>query len=198
MAELAASAFAAMSAATAATAGTAAAAAVPAASWLAGTTVATAGGLTASLAPVSSTLAALQGAATIASMVSTVVGGALAYRQSSDQARFASLDAEGARIDGEEKALRIRRETVQKVAAARVAYAGSGLDISGAGAIEDSLAAQSEFEQGLTTDAAEYARARGAAAAGQIRARGASGLIGAAGKLVGTGLDHRISIARQG
>ena len=195
MAELAASAFAAMSSAFT---GTAATAATSTSSWLAGTTVSTAGGLTASLAPTSTALSALQGAATIASMASTLVGGGMAYAQSREQARFAALDAEGARLEGEEKALRIRRETVQKIGAARVAYAGSGLDISGAGAIEDSLQNESQFEQGLAMTAADYARARGLAAASQIRERGTSSLIGAAAKAFGTKLDYKISLARRG
>lgn len=194
MAELAASALAAAGA-SAAAAGTTAASV---GSWLAGTTVTTAAGVTTALAPAASTLTALQGLATVGSMTASLLGGLATWRQSADQARFAELDASGAKLDAEEKALRIQRETLQKVGASRVAFAASGLDVSGSAPIEASLASQSDYEQDLVRTAGDYAAAKSMANAEQYRSRGAAGMIAAAGKAAGAGLDYKISIARRG
>lgn len=191
MAELAVSAF-------AAAAGSAGAAAGSIGSWLAGTTVTTAAGVTSALAPASGMLSALQGAATITSMASTLLGGVMSYRQSEAQARFADLDAEGARLESEEKALRIRREAVQKVGAARVAAAASGLDLSSAGAIEGAIGDDAEFAIGSALDAGAYQTAKARANASQIRSRGSASLGTAAARALGTGRDYGISIARRG
>ena len=195
MAELAASAFAA--AASSAAAGSAAAAG-SIGSWLAGTTVTTAAGVTSALAPASGMLSALQGAATITSMASTLLGGAMAYRQSQDQAMFADLDAEGARLESEERALRIRRETVQKIGAARVAGAASGLDLSSTGAIEGAIGDDAEYQIGAALDAGAYQTAKARANSSQIRTRGSASLATSAARALGTGLDYGISIARRG
>ena len=201
MAELAASAMAASGAAAAGSAATAgsAAAASSIGSWLAGTTVTTAAGATTALAaPTSTALTALQGGLTLASMASSLMGGAMAYRQSKDQAMFADIDANGAAIAAEEKATRIRREELQRIAATRVAYAASGVDIASAAPTEDAIASQSDFEQGLALDSGAIAKSRGLAAAQQIRSQGTSRLVSAASKALGSKLDDKIDIARRG
>lgn len=191
MAELAASAF-------AAAAGSGAAAAGSIGSWLAGTTVTTAAGVTSALAPASGMLTALQGAATIASMASSLIGGAMAYKQSQSAASFAELDAKAAQLESEQRALQIRRETVQRIGAGRVAAAASGLDISSGGAIEQALGDNSDYQIGLVRDAGNLQAAKSMAAADGYRSRGDASLITAAGKALGAGLDYGISIARRG
>jgi hypothetical protein len=191
MAELALSAFAA--------AGTASAtAATSAAAWAAGTTITTAAGATSSLIGSSAALGTLGTIASVGSMVATLVGGYASYRQASDSARVAELNADGARLEADEKALRIRRELVQKVGSARVAFAGSGADISSGQAIEDGYRHEAEFETSLARTGGEIAAASGRAQAAQSRARGSFALAEAAGRAGGAYAQNRISLERRG
>lgn len=183
MAELAISAFAAMATAGTAVAGTAAAGA------------ATATGLAAAGA---GTLGTLQTVATIGSMVSTLAGGFMAYRESQGQAKFASLNAEADRLAAEERSLRIRRQYVEKVGQNRVAFAASGLDISSGAAIEGALSSSAQFETDLARTSGQMAAAAGEAQAASYRNQGVSKLVAAAGKAGGSWLDLRIDQARRG
>lgn len=190
MAELAATLFAAMgTTATAATATTAATAATGAIT--AGSTAAVGAGL-------SSTLGTLGTVATIGSMASAILGGAFAYRQAQDQAKVADLGAESARLASEEQALRIRREMVQKVGAARVAFAGSGLDISSASNIEAGYRNEANFEIGLARAGGDIQAAGQRMQAAQYRTRGYASLVDAAARATGAAVDNKISIARRG
>jgi len=130
--------------------------------------------------------------------VSTLLGGYMALRQGQDQAKFASLDAERSNIDAAERTLRIRRETVEKIGATRVAFAGSGLDISSAGAIEGGLEDQSDFEQDLARSAGRYGAARGRANAANIESQGVAGMISAGGRSFSQLADGYLSSARRG
>lgn len=190
--ELAATAFAAL-----ASSGTAAAA-TTAGSWLAGTTITTAAGVTSSLAATSGVLGTLSTVATVASGVSSIVGGYMAYRQAQGQADVAELNAGQARLDAEEKGLRIRRELVQKVGAARVAFAGSGLDISSAQAIEQGYRAEADFETSLARTSGTMAAAGQRMAAAGYRARGVSAMIEGLGRAGAGYARDEISIARRG
>lgn len=198
MAELAAAAFAAISSAFT-TAAPAAASAASAASWAAGTTITTAAGVTTSLAGASSgVLSALQTVASIGSAASMLFGGVSAYQQSQAQAMFGALDAESERLQAREQSLRIRREMVQKVGAARVGFAASGLDVSSADAIEASLASEATFETGLADAGGRYRAAGGQATANSYRQRGTSRLISAAVGALGQGARLGLDIANRG
>jgi hypothetical protein len=189
--ELAATAFAAMAAS-----GTAAAATSTAA-WAAGTTITTAAGATSSLLG-SSMLGALSTGLTVASAASTLVGGFMAYRQSNQQADMAELNAESARIESEERALRIRRELVQKTGAARVAFAGAGLSLSSGAAIEQGYRNEAESEIRLVRAGGRIAAAGHEMGAAQYRSRGWASLVESAGRVAAGGMQQGISIARRG
>lgn len=148
--------------------------------------------------PSSKSLGALQGLVTNLSMTSQMLSGGVAFGESIGRSRFAHLDAEGARLDAERKSLDIAREMTQKIGAARVAFAGSGLDVSSGADIEASLRSQSAFEQKLAQNAGEFAAAKSNAAADIYAQKGYSSLLLAATKALGTGLDARISEARRG
>lgn len=194
-----------------AAAGTAAAGAGAAASsalaWGLGTTVTTAAGVTSglgagSLAALagagSSALGVLQGVATASSMVSTLVGGVGKFIQGGQQADMAELQGKSDYLASEEEALRIRQDLVKKVGQARVAFAASGLDISSAGAVENDLTNQADFET-------QMAEANGQSRLLQSRMRAqayrtgadfdlAGSVLKAGGQLAGYGLD----IAKRG
>jgi hypothetical protein len=190
VAELAISAFAAMGTATAgaaATAGTTAAA-----------TAATAGTAAATAGTLASTLGTLQTVMTVGGAVASLVGAFAGNQDVQTQAQFVRLDAEGDRLSAEEKATRIRREYVQRVGATRVAFAGSGVDISGADAIEESLGQQANDEIGFVRSSARYNSAGAAIRASNIESQGRSKLVSAAFKSGGQLLDTGISIANRG
>lgn len=204
MAELALSAFAALAtggagaglgaagtAAAVSSATAAGASGLAAAGWAAGTTVTAAGAA-------SGALSTLSTVATVASMASTLIGGYGAFRQSESQAAMAELNASAARLEAEEKAVRIRREYVQKVGAARVAFAGSGLDISSGAAIEGGYAAEKDFETALARSGGEIAAAGYGMDAASARSRGRMSLVQAAARSAGAFGQDRISIARRG
>ncbi len=184
--ELMASVFAA-SAATAATAG--------GATTLAAT--AGAGGFGAAAAG-SGILGGLSTAFSVGSAVSSILAGVAGYRTSRDQAALADLNAESARLESEEKALRIRRELVQKVGAARVAFAGSGLDISSGQEIERGYRSEADFETRLAGLGGEINAAGQRMVGAQYRTRSLASLIEAGGRAAGTLLDNKISTIRRG
>lgn len=190
--ELALSAFAA-----AGTAG-AAAASTSAAAWAAGTTITTAAGVTSSLAAGASALGTLSTVATVGSAVATIIGGALGYQQSQQQADVAEMNAMAAETEAAERSLRIRREMVQKVGAARVAFAGSGLDISSGQAIEAGYKSEADFETSLARSGGQIAAASGRATAASYRTRSYASLVDAAAKAGGSLANNNISIARRG
>lgn len=184
-----------------------AAAAAGASAAAAGTTAfTTAAAGTAFLAPlvttvtpaVSGVLGTLSTVATVGSMAASILGGVATYNQSMGQAAIADLNAEGARIEAQEKSLRIRRELAQKTGQARVAFAGSGLDISSASAIESGYRSEADFEIGLARTGGEIGAAGQRMQAAAYRTRGFSGLVDAAAKAGGAYVNNSISIARRG
>jgi hypothetical protein len=193
VAELAATAFAAL-----ASSGTAAAASTTAASWLAGTTVTTAAGVTSSLAATSGTLGALSTGLTVASAASALIGGYMSYQQANFQADAAQLNADQARLESEEKALRIRREQVQKVGQARVAFAGSGLDISSGAAIEAGYGREAAFETGLARTSGEIGAGSAGMQAAALRSRGTASLVEGGVRAAGSYARDRITVGRRG
>ena len=192
MAELALSALAAAGTAGAASAGSIGA------GLAASTTITTAAGVTTALGATSGLFGTLGTVATVGSMAASILGGAMAWRQSESQAAVAELNAEGAKLEASEKALRIRREAVIKVGQARVAFAGSGLDISSGSAIEAGYNAERDFEVGLAKSAGELGAASNRMQAESYRSRGRASLIDAATKAGGAYVNNAISIARRG
>jgi hypothetical protein len=168
--------------------GTAATAATSAASWAAGTPITTAAGVTSSLSSAaglgSTALSILEGAASAASVLATVAGGVSANAEAKMQASAAELQAR-------EQALRIQREELEKIGAARVAFAASGVSLASGAQVENALERDSLFEQNLV-------RSSGSVQASQIRLRGRGSLVAAAGKAAGTVADTSISLARRG
>lgn len=143
-------------------------------------------------------LGGLSTALSIGSAITTILGGVAGYQNSQAQSKIASLNADAAQLEAEEKALRIRREYVQKVGAARVAFAGSGLDISSAAAIEAGYGNEADFETSLALNGGRIRQASGEIQADTYRRRGIAGLAEAATKAGGVLLDNKISIARRG
>lgn len=181
----------------AAGAGTAAAA-TSAAAWAAGTTVTTAAGVTSGLGAASGALSVLQGVATAASMASTLVGGLSAAGSAATNASLAKLQGEADYVASEQAALRIRRDAVQKIGAARVAFAGSGLDISSADGVVGDINAQANFETSVEMNNAKLRTATAAAKARAYKMQGGMDLLGAAAKAAGQGAQFGIDIANRG
>lgn len=169
--------------------GSTAAGAASAATWAAGTTVTSAG---------ASALSVLQGLATVGSMTATAIGGIGALASGLAASEQAKLQGEAAYVESQDRANRIRRELVQKVGDARVAFAASGLDISSAAAVERDLRSQSAYEteierlNGLSRQAQARSRVR------QLRTGAYMDLAGAATRAGGQYLDYRIDIAQRG
>lgn len=192
MAELAIGLFAALG-----SAGTAAAGAASAATWA--TTVTTAAGVTSTVAAGASTaLSVLQGVATAGSILSSLAGGLSAFSEAQTNAELARLQGNQEVLASEEHALRIKREMVQKVGAARVAFAASGLDISSSREVERDLEAQAQFETGIERQNTRIRRAQALARAGQLQTSGTMSLIASGAKALTAGANFGIDIARRG
>lgn len=162
-------------AAAGASATAAGASAASAASWAAGTSVAAAG---------STTLSLLQGALTAGSVLTSLAGGVIANNE-------ADMQASATALQSREQALRIREEELQKIGAARVGFAASGVTLGSGAAIENQIEGDSAFERGL-------ARRTGDIAARQIRLRGRGSLVQAAGDALGSVASTAIDLRRRG
>lgn len=73
-------------------------------------------------------------------------GGQAVARTQALDAELAAAEADQERLAGDEAALRIKRDALKRIGQARVAFAGSGLDISSGFAIEDSIEDDAGFE----------------------------------------------------
>lgn len=146
----------------------------------------------------SSTLGVLQGVATVASVASTLVGGVGSFFEGQNQAEMAKLQGNADYIAGEQKALQIRRDLVQKIGEARVAFAGSGLDVSSAGAVESDLTNQADYATAIEKMNAEQSRQMALLRAKQYRTNGALDLAGASLKAVGQVGGYGLDIAKRG
>jgi len=144
------------------------------------------------------TLGALQGVFSTAALISTALGGVSSYQSSQSRARFADLDATSERLSAEAETLRIKRDYLTKVGAARVAFAGSGLDISSGDAIEGSLKDQADYETSLAVAGGQSRAAQSLARGSAMRDQGTAGLISAAGKMAEIGADWSVSKYRRG
>lgn len=178
----------------------------------AGTTAASAGASLFSGVTASGTWTAVQGLATIGSMVSLIMSGSASQadynrqagvmdtraawselsargleinaQQAELKARQSELEAQQYEMAAEADATEIKRDLARKIGAARVAFAGSGLDISGAGDIERGLDEQADYQlgQARTSGVLKAEGARMAAAASRIDAEAIR--INAAGQIV--------------
>jgi hypothetical protein len=149
--------------------------------WAAGTTVSAAG---AGAAGASGILGMLQGASSAASIFSGLAGGVLGMRDAN-----ASADAQ--QMQAEEEVLRIKKEELKKIGAARVAFAASGVSLDSAEPVIDSLRQDAAYEAGLT-------RRSGRIAARALRSRGSAGMLASTADALGKGLDFGIDIAKRG
>lgn len=196
MAEIAATAFMAL-----ATAGEAAVAAAPA--FMTAAETAGAAGLASPIPAMagmsgSGLLSTLQGGFSVASAVSSLLGGVSSYNDAQSKGKFAEIDAEMERLKGEDQANRIKREMLQRVGDARVAYAGSGQDVSGAGDIEASLRTQAGHETELALSGASLRHSASLAKAAQLRSQGTAGLLSGAVKAGGQLLDYGLDLRKRG
>lgn len=145
-----------------------------------------------------SMLSTLSTVATIGSAVAAFMGGEADYAESANQARVADLNVQAAELKAEQDALTIKRELVQRVAATRVAFAGSGFDIASGQDIEDSLGQQAKYEIGFARSGGKINAASAMSEASSIRARGSSRRQQAMFKAGGTLLDGAIDYAKRG
>lgn len=119
---------------------TAVAGAAPAASTAAAATAgATAGGLS-----------VLHGVTTAGSMLASLTGGVMAFGEGQAQSSLARMQAEQEMLASKDQALRIKSEFLQKSAAARVAFAGSGVDAASGtpAAVEAGMRGEADYEIG--------------------------------------------------
>lgn len=123
-------------------------------------------------ATASTVLSVLQGAASVGSAIFSLASG-LSEAQAQDQA--AQIEAQ-----------RIKREELQRIGKLRVAFAGSGIDISSGqpATLEEGIREESEFERQL--------------ALGTGRMRASSARMRGYGQAFGTGSNALIDIARRG
>lgn len=133
---------------------------------------AAAGAAAAGIGTASSALSILQGVATAGSALFSLASG---YSQSVQEDLAAKAEAN-----------RIKREELIKIGQLRVAFAGSGVDISAGQplALENDVRSQADFEIGM-------ARSTG-------RMRSANALLRGAGQAFGTASNTLIDIARRG
>lgn len=132
----------------------------------------------------SGALSTLSGVLTAGSVLTSLAGGISNYSE-------AQLQASATELQTRDKVLRIKEEELQKVGAARVAFAASGVSLGTSAQVEDDLANQADYESRLT-------RASGRQEAATIRARGSNSLLTAAGDALGTAASYAIDLRRRG
>lgn len=143
-------------------------------------------------------LGGLQTAATAIGMVSQLFAGFSAYSEANTQARFARISAENERLQAEEQANRIRREYVQKVGAARVAFAGAGLDISSGVEIEDALKQGADYASETARRSGTVSAAGWDAQASMFKSRGLAGLVKAGSGALTSGFGLAMDLSKRG
>jgi hypothetical protein len=149
----------------------------------------------------STTLSVLQGVATAGSILSAGVAGVTGYVEGQQNAAFARIEGNAERLASQEQSLRIRRDLVQKVGAARVAFAGSGLSIgSGSQAedVEDDLRDQADFELGLEKANRTYRAASAQIKAQNAETQGFTSLVGGVGRGLMQFADYKLDLAKRG
>lgn len=194
--ELAASTFALLAGGGAAAAGTAGTAALGASS-IGGGLASAAAATTGAAAASSGVLSAVQSAVTVGSMVATALGGYAGYQSHKTQAAFAEIDAGNEQVAAAAQANKIQRELIKRIGDARVAYAGSGLDISSGSDIEASLRSQADYETSIAYGGGNMRAAGRRAQVGSLLTQSTGSLISAAGKIADRGLDTYLDVSRR-
>lgn len=200
MAEIAVAMFSAMSTAAAgatAAAGTAAASATAMLPGI-GAAAASAGAGSGLMAAGSSALGVLQGLATAGSVISTLVGGVGAFASGMQSAQQAKLQGEAEQIASQEASARIRRDMVQKIGDARVAFAASGLDISSADAVTSDLTSEANYQTEIERNNAAIRQAQARMRARQYRTNAMFDMAGSIAKAGGQVADFGLDVARRG
>jgi len=146
----------------------------------------------------SSALGILQGVATAASVASTLVGGIGQNAEAQTNAQLAELQGNTDFVASQQKVLDIKRDLAQKIGEARVAFAGSGLDISSASSVEDDLENQAKFQTAIEQDNATLQKQQAMLRAAQYRNSGALDLAGASLKALGQAGSYGLDIAKRG
>jgi hypothetical protein len=168
----------------------------------AGGTVGAGGWVTSTQAvtPVSQTMSMLQGGLSQGAMLSQVVSGVGQFAQSRQQAMLAEAQGNSEQIASEERALRIKREMVQKIGAARVSFAASGVDINSgtAAGVSDNIERQAQFETDIERSNAKQRAVMAGMRASAFRTSGDFGLLGSLIKAGGTGAGTALDIAKRG
>lgn len=140
-----------------------------------------------SAAPVVSTaLTVLSGAATVTSVLMGLksanveqASGVMAAQENAINADVSLLEGRRAATESEARALEIKRDTLRKIGAARVAFAASGLDISSRqlANIEDDIEDESGYQLALEEQNKRMALAEADLKAGQYGLRTEAALV---------------------
>jgi hypothetical protein len=131
----------------------------------------------------STAMSVLSGVATVGSVLmgaqsarAELQAGQAAMGEATTQAQIAQIEGDRAATESAARAVELQKEHLRKVGAARVAFAGSGLDISSGqlGSIERSLG--HELDYGLSIEAGNQriARAKADVTSGQYELAGAN------------------------
>jgi hypothetical protein len=152
------------------------------------------------VSPNSGTLTMLQGGMTTAEMLSRMASGVMGFSQSQANASLQELNAKAETLSGEEKAVRIKREMVQKLGSARVAFAASGVDIRDGTpeSIEGSIEQQARFETEMERSGAAVRAASARMRAAAYRERGLFDLVGGGIRAAQTKAGYGLDVARRG
>lgn len=150
---------------------------------------------------VTSTVATvLSGVATAGSILMQLQSGQVQQQEANWNAQIATYDGEQQVLESQRRELEIRREVLQKVGAARVAFAGSGLDVSSGqlSAIEGDINTQGDYETGIEKANQRRARAEAAIKSSQLGTRGENARLAATGGAFVTGARGLLDIVKRG
>ncbi len=180
----------------------------------AGTAAATAGTAATALGGLSTAASILQGVATIGSVLAgfssasqAKLSGEAAMQEASFNAGMARVEASSEAAASANRANDLRRAALQKMGAARVAFAGSGLDISSGqlDAMEGDIANQTAYGLQIEKDNTRLSQAASEARAGQYLTRGMASRTAADARssadmfgALGSGAKGLLSIIKRG
>lgn len=167
----------------------------------AGGAVAGAAAAGASTIGVSSTvLSVLGGVATAGSVLMQMAAGNAAEAESGLQESMALTEARSEAAASAARAVEIRREALQKIGAARVAFAASGIDLSSdqLTGIEDSIEDDAKYQTGIERANQRRALLMGKLRAGAFTARGANAAFASNAGALTTAAGGMLDIVKRG
>jgi len=148
----------------------------------------------------SAALGTLQGGLTAAQMIASIGAGIAGNSEQRITARMLELDATSEGLASQAKAQEIRQRALRQIAEQRVAFAGSGVDISTG--TPQALAEATESERdsllGLEHENAAIRAARARLQAAAARSRGTASLATGVVNAAGAGVRYGIDIAKRG